>query len=40
MFLPERVEVVEALPLTAMDKVDKKILRQDIAEKLEAESKV
>ncbi len=40
MFLPERIEVVEALPLTAMDKVDKKILRQDIAEKLEAESKV
>ena len=33
--LPERVEIVEELPFTAMDKIDKKILRKDIAQKLE-----
>ena len=33
-YLPERLEVVGALPFTAMDKVDKKKLRDDIANKL------
>ena len=37
--LPERVEVVEELPYTAMDKVDKKSLREDITKKLETEGK-
>ncbi len=33
-YLPERLEVVDELPFTAMDKVDKKKLRDDIAKKL------
>lgn len=36
-YLPERLEVVDELPLTAMDKVDKKKLREDINEKLKLE---
>jgi non-ribosomal peptide synthetase component E (peptide arylation enzyme) len=32
--LPDRVEVVAALPLTEAGKHDKKLLRQDIKEKL------
>lgn len=35
---PERVEVVPRLPLTAVGKVDKKALREDIAAKLRAEA--
>jgi len=35
--LPERLEVVPELPRTAMDKVDKNKLREDIAQKLESE---
>ncbi len=34
LLLPERVEVVAALPLTAVDKVDKQRLREDITQKL------
>jgi len=37
--LPERIEVVEELPLTKVGKVDKKILRERIKEKLEREGK-
>jgi len=33
---PERLEIVEALPVTNVGKVDKKKLREDIAAKLEA----
>jgi 2,3-dihydroxybenzoate-AMP ligase len=33
---PERLEVVDALPVTNVGKVDKKKLRDDIAAKLEA----
>ena len=36
---PERIEVVEALPVTNVGKVDKKKLRDDIAAKLAAESR-
>lgn len=35
LYLPERIEFVDALPLTKAGKVDKKILRADIADKLE-----
>jgi 2,3-dihydroxybenzoate-AMP ligase/mycobactin salicyl-AMP ligase len=35
---PARIEIMEALPLTAAGKVDKKALRQDIQAKLEAET--
>jgi non-ribosomal peptide synthetase component E (peptide arylation enzyme) len=34
--LPERVEFVTELPMTKVGKIDKKALREDIAEKLEA----
>lgn len=38
--LPERLEIVEELPLVpGSEKVDKKALAQDIAEKLKAEGK-
>jgi non-ribosomal peptide synthetase component E (peptide arylation enzyme) len=39
LLLPERIEVVPELPLTAMGKVDKQRLREDIARKLKAEGK-
>ena len=32
--LPERVEFIEELPMTKVGKVDKKVLREDIKEKL------
>lgn len=35
--LPERLEIVDKLPLVAEQKVDKKLLRQDIERKLRAE---
>lgn len=35
--LPERLELVEGLPLTNVGKIDKKALREDIARKLETE---
>lgn len=38
--LPERIEVFEELPRTAMDKVDKKKLKEDITNKLKAEEKI
>ncbi len=37
--LPERLEVIDRLPLVADQKPDKKALRQDIATKLQAEGK-
>lgn len=36
--LPERIEVLDVLPLTPMDKIDKKCLKEDITKKLEAEA--
>jgi non-ribosomal peptide synthetase component E (peptide arylation enzyme) len=38
--LPERLEVVESLPVVGDQKIDKKLLRQQILEKLQAEGKV
>ena len=38
--LPERLEAVDGLPFTAMDKVDKSKLRKDISKKLKSEGKV
>ena len=35
--LPERVEAIDAFPLTSVGKVDKGALRQQIAERLAAE---
>jgi non-ribosomal peptide synthetase component E (peptide arylation enzyme) len=35
--LPERIEFVEAMPYTGMQKLDKRALRRDIEEKLKAE---
>ncbi|MEU9608304.1 AMP-binding protein [Streptomyces sp. NPDC048057] len=35
--LPERLEIVAALPLTGIGKIDKKALRADVAERLAAE---
>lgn len=39
LLLPERVEIIDEIPLTPIGKIDKKILRQKIAEKLEKEGK-
>jgi acyl-CoA synthetase (AMP-forming)/AMP-acid ligase II len=36
--LPERLELIEALPMTAIGKVRKNVLRDDIAAKLQAEA--
>lgn len=38
--LPERLEIVDTIPVTAHDKVDKKLLRQIIADKLKREGKI
>jgi non-ribosomal peptide synthetase component E (peptide arylation enzyme) len=37
MLLPERIELLEELPMTPMQKVDKKALREDITRKLKQE---
>jgi non-ribosomal peptide synthetase component E (peptide arylation enzyme) len=37
LLLPERLVIIESLPLTAVGKVDKKALRKDIDRKLEEE---
>jgi 2,3-dihydroxybenzoate-AMP ligase len=40
LYLPERVEIIEEMPLTNVGKVDKKRLREDIKEKLKEEGKM
>ena len=40
LYLPERIEVVEEIPLTNVGKVDKKRLREEIREKLKKEGKI
>jgi len=40
LYLPERVEIVEEMPLTHVGKFDKKWLREEIQEKLKKEGKV
>jgi len=37
MQLPERIEVIDAIPLTNIGKTDKKILREDIKKRLGVE---
>jgi 2,3-dihydroxybenzoate-AMP ligase/mycobactin salicyl-AMP ligase len=39
LLLPERLEIIDSLPLTGVGKVDKKTLRKDIESKLEQEAK-
>ncbi len=38
LLLPERIEIIEEIPLTAIGKADKKVLRQMIADKIARES--
>jgi non-ribosomal peptide synthetase component E (peptide arylation enzyme) len=38
LLLPERLEIIDSLPLTGVGKVDKKTLRKDIESKLEQEA--
>jgi len=40
LLLPESLELVSRLPFTPAEKVDKKVLRRDIAEKLKKEGKI
>jgi 2,3-dihydroxybenzoate-AMP ligase/mycobactin salicyl-AMP ligase len=40
LYLPERIESIEELPLTNVGKVDKKRLREEIKEKLKKEGKI
>ena len=35
--LPERLELLNSLPLTNVGKIDKKALREDVTQKLETE---
>ncbi len=38
--LPERIEIIEEIPMTKVGKVDKKLLREQIKNKLEQEGKI
>jgi 2,3-dihydroxybenzoate-AMP ligase len=40
LYLPERIEIIEEIPLTNVGKVDKKRLREEIKEKLKKEGKI
>jgi 2,3-dihydroxybenzoate-AMP ligase len=40
LYLPERIEIIDELPLTNVGKVDKKRLREAITEKLKKEGKI
>ena len=40
LYFPERIEVIEEMPLTKVGKVDKRILREEIKEKLKKEGKI
>jgi 2,3-dihydroxybenzoate-AMP ligase/mycobactin salicyl-AMP ligase len=40
LYLPERIEIVEEMPLTNVGKVDKKRLREEIKEKLKKETRM
>jgi len=40
LYLPERIEMIDEMPLTNVGKVDKKSLREQIQEKLKAEGKI
>lgn len=38
--LPERIEIIEEIPMTKVGKVDKKLLREEIKKKMEQEGKI
>jgi non-ribosomal peptide synthetase component E (peptide arylation enzyme) len=38
--LPERLEILDALPVVSESKVDKKLMRKLVADKLKAEGKI
>jgi len=40
LYLPERIEIIEEMPLTNVGKVDKKRLREEIKERLKKEGKI
>jgi 2,3-dihydroxybenzoate-AMP ligase/mycobactin salicyl-AMP ligase len=40
LYLPERIEIVDEIPLTNVGKIDKKRLREEIKEKLKKEGKI
>jgi len=40
LYLPERIEIIDEIPLTNVGKVDKKRLREEIKEKLKKEGKM
>jgi len=40
LYLPERVEVIEAMPLTPVGKIDKRRLKEEIQEKLKKEGRI
>ncbi len=40
LYLPERIEIIEEMPLTPVEKVDKKRLREEIKEKLKKETRM
>jgi 2,3-dihydroxybenzoate-AMP ligase len=40
LYLPERIEIIDEMPLTNVGKVDKKRLREEIKEKLKREGKI
>ena len=40
LYLPERIEVIEEMPLTNVGKVDKQLLREKIKERLKKEGKI
>lgn len=40
LYLPERIEIIEEIPLTNVGKVDKKRLREEIKEKLKKEGRI
>ena len=38
--IPERIEHIDVFPLTKAEKIDKKVLREDIKKKLQGEGKL
>jgi len=38
--LPERIEIIDEIPMTKVGKVDKKLLRETIKKKMEQEGKL
>jgi len=40
LYLPERIEIIEEMPLTNVGKVDKRRLKEEMKEKLKKEGKI